>query len=1059
MPTINDLRNRAALIGNATQVGENTASRVGTTFEMVADLLDGMGVGQGILSIDLAQLNTLNTATDQTDANPTIYNVTTLHNLSSTTIKVGTLLVFSDGGRSVVTQVLFSNYQVDGGGNISSPNPSQITMYYRMYNIVQGTWSTWTLYAGGGGGGTIDPYPVNGSTNAVESNGVFERLQDAAPQVDIDDIDDVDDYSDMLAGKASYYTITKSQGGNTYRIGTLMVFANHIRTALYQLLATDFDLDANGDIITNQSTNGGFKLLWRGKIFSGNVPDGWTLNQWSKWHYIIEPNYEDIDFDTQGRLQFADKMYEPTNFSGLGRFYIRKNIQNVGGVDKNVLTQAYMSEANFIYIIQYDFDLNGATINIPSGCVIEFRGGSIKNGVLNGTNTLFRGLTDDCLLCDFAGTFADIEINVGALGIHSSEANNQTNFDHLSSLISGMERAVLHFQTGEYLYGGFSNQPQSGTYSSARSIYNSKAIVVKTSAVTKSIKIFGNDATFKPTIPIYVGTWDYNGGTPVPNYVTDTSATWTFGGGWFYNVSTSLKEIYIESVNIDGGLDEANFGGKQYASQSATGIHCGSVDIAVIKNSTIYNNVTDGLTFSATKFVDVENTILRKNMRWGMSTGAAGRILVSNCVFEDNGKIYKVNEYYAFEGNHGDIDAEVTDYAPSRDIKIVDTTFTGTGGASGIVANNNVKSLLVDNCVFEKNFVSLGKSGADVIYAARYTQALNFSGAVIGGVSISNVRMTNYLFDIPKVGRIPTSDERPTDESNLYFVGNSLLMRSQISHIVLSYTEDCTGLDTTLTNPYETFVIPQAFNYRYSSSWSKVTGERLASHYGDADINDITINLCPMSCIGSNSAAAPSYGDTIVQNMVVNVYKKSPKPYFKNINSTNIPYTIFRDIVVNDFCLGSEAQTGGESIARGVGSTDWIYNKLDPNGNASIVILKNYANRLSSRMPNGIPVVASYTTRPSIGIGNGSLYYDESMQRPIFNFNGSWLDAKGFTCGITKGTTANRPVGTGGGGILVSSRDIGYEYFDTNLGKPVYAKAINATTGVVTWVDATGTVV
>ena len=286
MPTINDLRNRAALIGNATQVGENTASRVGTTFDMVADLLDGMGVGQGILTIDLAQLNTLNTATDQTDANPTIYNVTTLHNLSSTTIKVGTLLVFSDGGRSVVTQVLFSNYQVDGGGNISSPNPSQITMYYRMYNIVQGTWSTWTLYAGGGGGGTIDPYPVSGSTNAVESNGVFERLQDVAPTIDYLHLDDIDDYTDMLSDISPFYMVTRTQGANTFRIGTLMVFANFVHTALYQILATDFDLDENGQLITNQSTNGGLKLIWRGKIFSGNVPTGWTLNQWSQWFEI-----------------------------------------------------------------------------------------------------------------------------------------------------------------------------------------------------------------------------------------------------------------------------------------------------------------------------------------------------------------------------------------------------------------------------------------------------------------------------------------------------------------------------------------------------------------------------------------------------------------------------------------------------------------------------------------------------------------------------------------------------------------------------------------------------
>ena len=88
MPTINDLRQQAATIKNATQVGENTANRVGGTFETVADLLEQAGGGgQGIPSVDLSQLNALRTPADQTDANPTVYNVTTMHTLSGTTIR------------------------------------------------------------------------------------------------------------------------------------------------------------------------------------------------------------------------------------------------------------------------------------------------------------------------------------------------------------------------------------------------------------------------------------------------------------------------------------------------------------------------------------------------------------------------------------------------------------------------------------------------------------------------------------------------------------------------------------------------------------------------------------------------------------------------------------------------------------------------------------------------------------------------------------------------------------------------------------------------------------
>ena len=82
-------------------------------------------------------------------------------------------------------------------------------------------------------------------------------------------------------------------------------------------------------------------------------------------------------------LQFADKEYNESSFSGLGRVYLRKNIS--GG--KNVLTQAMMNKANTRYIIQYDYDLDGATITMPTGCTLDFQGGGLKNGTISGNNT------------------------------------------------------------------------------------------------------------------------------------------------------------------------------------------------------------------------------------------------------------------------------------------------------------------------------------------------------------------------------------------------------------------------------------------------------------------------------------------------------------------------------------------------------------------------------------------------------------------------------------------------------------------------------------------------
>ena len=91
---------------------------------------------------------------------------------------------------------------------------------------------------------------------------------------------------------------------------------------------------------------------------------------------------DDEDLTTVGdELKLADKAYDPITYSGMGRKYLRKNL--VDG--KNILTQAMLPSANTIYIIQYDYDLNGATITIPENCTLDFQGGSLANGTIIGT--------------------------------------------------------------------------------------------------------------------------------------------------------------------------------------------------------------------------------------------------------------------------------------------------------------------------------------------------------------------------------------------------------------------------------------------------------------------------------------------------------------------------------------------------------------------------------------------------------------------------------------------------------------------------------------------------
>ena len=110
---------------------------------------------------------------------------------------------------------------------------------------------------------------------------------------------------------------------------------------------------------------------------------------------------EEVIQDGKSVLHFKDKLYNPEEYSGYGRVWLRKNIKKSSLCDccdeeqKNILTQNMFFKqdnispnTNTIYIIQYDYDLGGNTITIPSDSVLVFDGGSFSNGQIILDNTL-----------------------------------------------------------------------------------------------------------------------------------------------------------------------------------------------------------------------------------------------------------------------------------------------------------------------------------------------------------------------------------------------------------------------------------------------------------------------------------------------------------------------------------------------------------------------------------------------------------------------------------------------------------------------------------------------
>lgn len=54
---------------------------------------------------------------------------------------------------------------------------------------------------------------------------------------------------------------------------------------------------------------------------------------------------------------FGDKQYSVSDYSGLGRENLPKNVKNIDGVTANYLEQSMMTKANTVYVIQYDYQI------------------------------------------------------------------------------------------------------------------------------------------------------------------------------------------------------------------------------------------------------------------------------------------------------------------------------------------------------------------------------------------------------------------------------------------------------------------------------------------------------------------------------------------------------------------------------------------------------------------------------------------------------------------------------------------------------------------------------
>lgn len=148
-----------------------------------------------------------------------------------------------------------------------------------------------------------------------------------------------------------------------------------------------------GQVITFLNTEGNWEIYqFIGKLNQWNNPTLWNNPfDWEK--FVVDsilPDEEDLTKsapDTKGNsyLSLKDRKYEPYKYSGLGRKILRRRVVEIedpiyGTQEKNLLLQADFAEDNTVYVVRYDFTLNGQDIILPDNSYIEYEGGSISDG-------------------------------------------------------------------------------------------------------------------------------------------------------------------------------------------------------------------------------------------------------------------------------------------------------------------------------------------------------------------------------------------------------------------------------------------------------------------------------------------------------------------------------------------------------------------------------------------------------------------------------------------------------------------------------------------------------
>ena len=777
-----------------------------------------------------------------------------------------------------------------------------------------------------------------------------------------------------------------------------------------------------------------------------------------------------------------DKTYDTSVFSGLGSQIIPKNIQTIGGVTKNVLTQAMLNSQNTILRVLYNFDLNGQTISIPSGCVLQFEGGSLANGtiVFNGTAIKAEGIVfkSDITISESSTIAGDVKVGWFA-NIENDSAKLNTLLNSGADNIY-LNKIVYHVHGTKRVVDENIVDSQSNTYRKYN-IGGEWLFCLLLNNITSKIHWNGatlqQDAESVSTCPI-IGLINCHNieicdVTIIGDKLTHTITT----GQWCHGIAIlpDCSDIEIHDVTIkenygDGICLVNNSVNEEQATFYAKNI---SIHDCIFGN-TIRNNIS----VISGENIDVRNNIFR---RVDSDLNADGTALVTNC----NAHLFidmEVNYAWQAIKNVNVVDNSMY----SNKIAIHNTSGGISFNSKGILDNVRIIGNTIENCYyygiswgsnnpsslfFIKGNVIIGNSTYGALYSLTLTKSIIknnvFKGIQIGilGNGRVNVNGSDIVFPISSKLNIYDCIFIGTPASSVYvanFFGcnfiNSANLEANTTRFVNCHFENCGTITcmsyNNMTDAQKETALQNKEALEARGYVVGEDGDTYLSHDGNKFIScefDGNSNETNPLLLNNGENDVFVLQDTIIHNVNTSAYifrtitDKQPVK-FDNVTFDNISSSIYTTgaSLPNTDILLRKVTIRNISVEASTLRPIYI-------GNAKSVLFEDCNIEYSNLYMSSSGTTVIQILSPAVAeIKNTIINTPSSSYRD--RFLGSYKTAFGTLRNVIVNGVSFFADAAGAVGSRPGAPSLGLCYFNTTNGKPMWYNGTD-------WVDATGTVV